>query len=147
MQLAAGSMSTAVPPRTISPGPWERLLGWHVAVVRAHSTLSCRHSLSAAPTVHMAEAGCGHGAALTQGRCRWLDGPWGQGEMGADGAGPWGRRKGSPSMILQARVTKWWRGSPLLLPRVLGVFLKGPVHHPVCWATQGSSWYYWGPRG
>ena len=59
-QQAEGSVSAATPPHAASPGPWEWLLGEHMAAVGAQSRRS-RHSLSAAPTVHMAGAGCGHG--------------------------------------------------------------------------------------
>lgn len=78
-------MSAAVP----SPHRLSQPLG---AVARlAHGSSGstdscCWHSLSAAPTVHMAGAGCGHGAAL------------GRGEIPTGQPDPGGRRRWGSSL-------------------------------------------------
>lgn len=81
-QQAEKSMSAAIP----SPHRLSRPLGAvaRLACGNSGSTLSCCwHSLSAAPTVHMAGAGCGHGAAL------------GSGEMPTGRPVPRGRGRGA----------------------------------------------------
>lgn len=141
-QQAAKSVSAAVPsPRRLSRplGAVARLAGGD-----SGSTLSCCwHSLSAAPTVHMAGAGCGNGAALGPGEM-----PTGRPAPG--GRGRWAQMQQDPGPQEGKRFhtplgngdQRWW-GFTLLTPRV-PAFICGPYLHPVWWATHGPSSYSWG---
>lgn len=141
-QQAERSMSAAIPsPRRLS-GPLGAVA--RLACGNSGSTLSCCwHSLSAAPTVHMAGAGCGHGAALGPGEM-----PTGQPDPG--GRGRWaqmqqdpGLQEGKPFHAPLGKGDQRWWGFPLLMPRV-PAFICGPYLHPVWWATHWPSSCYWG---